>query len=177
MKNRIVALAAVVATVALLAVAAAPPEATAELPSRQVCKAQKNPRAGLREQERAARCVIDHVRASAGVGRLSTNRALQRAAGHKAQDLARCGFTHDACGRPPDAWAKHFGYDSGDWSWGENLATGPRRMTARRAVKSWLSSAPHRETLLQRSYEHIGVGFKRDGGSAFWVLEVGCHGC
>ncbi len=178
MKNRIVALAAGVASVALVAIAASPPDASAALPSPKACKAQKNASASKREQERAARCVIDHVRASAGVRRLSTNRALQRAAGRKAEDLAHCGFTHNACGRPADAWARHFGYDSaGSWSWGENLATGPRRMTARTAIKSWLNSSAHRSTLLNGSFEHVGVGLERSGGSAYWVLEVGCHGC
>jgi uncharacterized protein YkwD len=178
LKNRIVALAAGAVSVVLVAVAAAPTDASARLlPSRQVCEAQKNPGAGEREQERALRCVIDHVRSRAGARRLSTNRALQRAAGSKAKDLARCGFTHTACGRPADAWAEHYGYDSSSWSWGENLAEGTRRMTARAAVKSWLNSPPHRATLTQGSFEHIGAALERSGAHAYWVLELGCHGC
>ena len=176
MKNRIGPLAAGVASVVLVAIAAIPLQAGAEMPSRHVCKGQKNAGASEREQERAARCLVDRVRAASGVRKLSTNRALQRAAGHKAGDLARCGFSHNACGRPADAWAKHFGYDSGNWRWGENLATGSR-MSARDAIRSWLSSAPHRATLLGGSFEHVGVGLERSGGSYYWVLEVGCHGC
>lgn len=176
MNNRIVFLAAVV-TVA--AIAAVPTNASAyALPSNEACPAQKNPRAAEREQERALACVIDGLRASAGAGRLSSNRKLERAAGRKARDLASCGFSHTACGRPADAWADHFGYDSGSsWRWAENLATGRRGMTARRAVKSWLGSSDHRSTMMDRSFEHIGVGLKRTGSHAYWVIEVGCHGC
>jgi uncharacterized protein YkwD len=178
LKNRIVALAAGVASAATLAVMASPPVASADLPSGQVCQAQKNARASEQEQEQALRCLIDHVRARSGVRRLSANKALARAAGSKARDIARCGFTHTACGRPADAWAKHYGYDSAaSWGWGENLAAGPRRMTARRTVKSWLNSPPHRATMLRGSYEDVGVALQRSGGHAYWVLEVGCHGC
>ena len=178
MKNRIVALAAGVTSVAVLAVAATPPLASAALPSRQVCKAQGNAHASEHKQERALRCLINRVRAGSGVRGLDANRALGRAARSKARDVARCGFTHTACGRPADAWAKHYGYDSTpSWGWGENLAAGSRRMTARRTVKSWLNSPPHRATMLQGSYEHIGVALERSGRHAYWVLEVGCHGC
>jgi uncharacterized protein YkwD len=176
--NRTVLPAIAVIAAALLAMAAAPTDASAlALPSGETCPAQKNPRASEHDQEQALRCVVDRVRRSGGVGGLASNRALERAAGHKAHDLANCGFTHTACGREADAWADHYGYDSGTWQWGENLATGKRRMTARAAVKAWLRSSSHRSTLLDGSFEHVGVGLKRTGRRAYWVIELGCHGC
>jgi uncharacterized protein YkwD len=178
-KNRIVPLATAVVAVSIVVVGLVPPSASADLlPSRNACQGQKNARADERQQERALRCVVEHVRLAAGAGRLSAHSALERAAGRKVKDVARCGFTHTACGRAADAWPKHFGYDSASsWRWGENLATGKGRMTAREAVKAWLNSPPHRGTIMQGSYEHIGAAMRRSGNSTFWVLQVGCHGC
>lgn len=170
---------AAVVVVVLFALNLSPPTASADLlPSRDVCPGQKNPRADKREQEHALRCLVDYARVHSGAGRVSSNPALERAAGRKAEDLASCGFTHTACGRPADAWPKHFGYLSGPHArWGENLATSSRRMTARKAVKGWLGSSAHRGTLLAGGYEHLGSAMRRSGGNAYWVLQMGCRGC
>ena len=178
MKNRIVPLVAASA-VTVLAVALTPTGASADLlPSRDVCPAQKNTHADKREQEQALRCLVDYARVHSGTHRVSSNSALERAAGRKAKDLAACGFTHTACGRAADAWPKHFGYFSGSGArWGENLATSSRRMSAREAVKGWLSSSAHRGTLLGGGFEHIGSAMRRSGGNTYWVLQLGCRGC
>lgn len=179
MTNRFVPPATLVVSVALLALAIAPAGASADLmPSRSVCPAQTNARADKRDQEAALRCLVDYARAHSGARRVSSNSALERAAGHKSRDLAACGFTHTACGRAPDAWPKRFGYFSaGSTRWGENLATSTRRMTAREAVKRWLGSAAHRSTLLSGPFEHIGSAMRRSHGNTYWVLQLGCHGC
>ncbi|MGZ5346609.1 MAG: CAP domain-containing protein, partial [Solirubrobacterales bacterium] len=78
-----------------------------------------------------------------------------------------------------------FGYAAGTsgWKLGENLAWGKRRRgSAREVFKAWLDSPPHRSTLLNGAFEHVGIGLKRghfDGSSqsAVWVLELGCRGC
>ena len=125
------------------------------------------------------RCLIDQVRASAGAQALRSHRALERAAGGKVGDVVRCGFTHTACGNPADKWLRRTGYLSGgSWRWGENLAraTGAKA-DPRSIVRAWLDSPPHRRILLADPFEHLGLGLKTTGRGAFWVLEVGCHGC
>lgn len=179
MNNRCVFLATILVGATVLVPGALPPDADAyALASPSACPAQKNPRAARSVQERSLRCLVEHLRVQRGVRRLSANRALKRAARRKAKDLARCGFSHNACGRSADAWAKRFGYDSASsWRWGETLANGSRHMTAREALKAWLRSAPHRSTLLRRPFEHAGVALRRSGGRDYWVLQLGCHGC
>jgi len=165
-----------------LALAALPAAAQAgKIASPASCPGQQNVHAPEREQEQAMRCLIAHARS----GPARSNRALERAAGRKVGDIFDCGFSHTACGRPFDSYARRFGYPSGTsgWQLGENLAWGKRkRGSARQVLKAWLNSPPHRATLLDRSFEHIGIGLRRGsfGGSAksaIWVLEIGCRGC
>lgn len=145
------------------------------------CQGQQNTDASERTQEDALRCLIDHARSAS----TKSNRALERAAGRKVGDIFDCGFSHTACGRSFDTYAKRYGYASGTsgWKLGENLAWGKRkRGSARQVLKAWLGSPPHRETLLNGSFEHVGIGLKRghfngSAQSAVWVLEIGCRGC
>ncbi len=145
------------------------------------CPGQQNVDAPEQQQEDALRCLINHVRS----GSTKSNDALERAAGRKVGDVFDCGFSHTACGRSFDTYAKRYGYTSGTSSWrlGENLAWGKRKQgSARQVLQAWLHSPPHRETLLNGSYEHIGIGLKRgrfngSSQSAVWVLEIGCRGC
>ena len=145
------------------------------------CPGQQNTHASERKQEHAMRCLIDHARSAS----TKSHRALERAAGRKVGDLFDCGFSHTACGRSFDTYPKRFGYASGTSGWrlGENLAWGKRdRGSAREVLKAWLDSPPHRETLLDGSFEHIGVGLRRghfngSADAAVWVLVIGCRGC
>ncbi len=99
--------------------------------------------------------------------------------------MVGCSFSHTACGRPADEWVRRYGYMSGagGWRWGENLGLGRgRRGTARRILKAWLNSPPHRETMLTGPFDELGLGLRRVGGrrgakTAVWVLELGCRGC
>ena len=129
-------------------------------------------------------CLINYARAHAGAGRVSPQRELEKAAGRKAGDVMRCGFSHNACGRPADTYARRFGYmGASSWSWGENLAWGRGDLgSARNILKAWLNSPPHRSTMLTGSFEHLGLGLKRGTFSghsnvAVWAMQVGCHGC
>jgi uncharacterized protein YkwD len=47
-----------------------------------------------------------------------------------------------------------------DWV-GESIAVIPGRATARRAVRMWMNSPPHRAVLLSPSGRRIGVGKRR----------------
>jgi uncharacterized protein YkwD len=148
------------------------------------CAGQQNTHASKAEQKHAMVCLLNYAREHANAGGLNANHKLQRAAGRKAADVMRCGFSHEACGRPGDFYANEFGYtSSASWAWGENLAWGRGKGgTARSILKQWLNSPPHRETMLRGSFEDVGVGMRTGGFSghkhaAVWVLELGCHGC
>ena len=80
------------------------------------------------------RCLINFARNHSGAGDLGSSRPLERAAGQKAADVIRCGFSHTACGNPADLYARRYGYaGAGSWQWGENLAWGRgKRGTPRR---------------------------------------------
>jgi uncharacterized protein YkwD len=147
------------------------------------CQGQQNTHASEHDQEDAMRCLLNYARAHTGGGQLKSNKSLERAAGRKVGDVMRCGFSHTACGHPADAYAQHFGYTRGSWSWGENIAWGRGKQgTARSVLKQWLNSPPHRDTMLRGSFEDLGIGLKRGSfegqqNAAVWVLELGCHGC
>jgi uncharacterized protein YkwD len=147
------------------------------------CDGQTNTRAPEKVQEKAMRCLINYARDEAGARRLDSERPLERAAGRKSGDVMRCGFSHTACGNAADLYTRRFGYSTGSFQWGENIAWGAgARGSAREVLKAWLNSPPHRETMLRGSFEDAGIGLRRGGFSGYgdaavWVLQVGCHGC
>lgn len=125
------------------------------------------------------RCLINKVRARAGVGQLSSHPALEQAAGGKVGDVVQCGFSHTACGNEASAWAHKTGYiDGGSYMWGENLARGRgRRGTPQMVLQAWLGSPGHRDTMLTGAFDDVGIGLKTSGNDSVWVLQLGCHGC
>ncbi len=143
------------------------------------CGAGVDRKAPQRAQEKAMRCLISKLRDRAGIRRLSSDKRLERAAGMKARDVKRCGFSHTACGLPADQRADQTGYIGGrSWKWGENLALGKRRRgTAKAIFRAWMNSPPHRQTMLTGAFEDLGIGLRGGGKTAVWVLQVGCHGC
>ena len=170
-----------VTAAAMLLVAVNPAHARLVAP-RSKCPAQGKVRAPEPQQEKAMRCLINYARSHAGVGHVSDQKSLEKAAGRKAGDVMRCGFSHTACGRPADTYARRFGYFSApSFTWGENLAWGRGNLGSPRMIlKAWLNSPPHRETMLSGMFEHMGIGLKRGSFSghanaAVWVLELGCH--
>jgi uncharacterized protein YkwD len=149
------------------------------------CSGQQNAHASEHDQQKAMLCLIDYARRHAGAGGVNSNHMLERAAGRKAGDVMRCGFSHTACGNPADLYADRYGYTGGgsSWSWGENLAWGRGGGgTARQILQDWLNSPPHRETMLRGAFEDVGIGLRRGNfaghdNASVWVLELGCHGC
>jgi uncharacterized protein YkwD len=102
--------------------------------------------------------VMNSVRATNGVPPLSVGKALTRAARAHSVDMARRGyFEHGAFVRR----LRHFGVRAPYI--GENLATGTSPLTAVEIVQMWLASPPHRQNLLDRGFNRVGVGVA--GGS------------
>jgi uncharacterized protein YkwD len=176
--TRLLAASATLICFAATAVAASPATAGLVAP-RTACNGQKNVEASERRQEDALRCLINFARNRSGAGNVGSSRSLERAAGQKAGDVMRCGFSHTACGHPADLYARRYGYaNASSWQWGENLAWGrDKRGTARMVVKAWLHSPPHREAMLRASFDDAGIGLRRGGKVAVWALELGCQGC
>jgi uncharacterized protein YkwD len=174
---------ALLAATALAVALAGATSADAELVApRSDCRGQKNIEAPERLQERAMRCLINYARDHAGAGRVGSNGRLERAAGRKAGDVMHCGFSHTACGNPADLYPRRYGYTSApSWQVGENLAWGRDSLgTARKILKAWLNSPPHRETMFHSSFNHLGIGLRRGSFNGnpnvgVWVLELGCH--
>jgi uncharacterized protein YkwD len=124
-------------------------------------------------------CLHDYARHQAGLPSLRVSAALMRAAGAKSADIARCGFSHRACGHPLSYRADRAGYR---WTrFGENIAfgTGNPLPSARMIFAAWLHSGEHRAKILDPTFRDVGVGSRRGtvaGASArFWVTEFGRH--
>ena len=101
---------------------------------------------GTRAEQREAPLKLDPV--------------LTNAAQIKAHEIQRCGFKHDACGRP---WF----VDLPNRAWlGENIASG--YTSARSVFNGWIASPRHRANIMRPQFRR--VGFAKVG--AFYVAEL-----
>jgi uncharacterized protein YkwD len=101
---------------------------------------------------------INTIRARAGLSRVVATLRLKRLARHHTLDmLRRDSFSHDGDGTTFSQRIKarvHYR------KVGETLASMPRRTGARRIVRAWMHSAPHRAVILDPAYRRIGVSGK-----------------
>jgi uncharacterized protein YkwD len=97
---------------------------------------------------------INRVRAQYGLGGLTADRRLQRAArSHSREMLGANVFAHGAFG------SRMVRFDVAGHIAGENLAWGTGTLaTARGIVAAWLASPEHRANLLRPSFKRVGVG-------------------
>lgn len=96
---------------------------------------------------------MNTVRAANGVPPLRTGAALTRAARAHSVDMARRGyFDHGAFVQRLRRFGVRMPYV------GENLAYGGGGLSAQSVVQMWMASAGHRENLLDRSFQRVGVG-------------------
>ena len=117
--------------------------------------------------------VTNAERTARGLGTVSENEVLQRAAQWMAEDLAaRDTLNHT------DSWQRGlakrlggFGYENARLL-AENIAEGQATPTA--VVNSWMQSPPHRGNLLHPEVREAGVGHAINGrGHHYWVLDLG----
>ena len=132
----------------------------------------------------ATLCLLNAERTARGLGTLTLDRRLQRAAvGHGGDMVANGYFAHEGRNgsRPADR-IRAAGYLSsgGAWRIGENLAWGTGDFsTPRSIVAAWMSSAGHRANILLPAYREIGFGViagnprSGDGAGATFVTEFG----
>ena len=105
---------------------------------------------------------MNAARAANGVPALRVGGALTRAARAHSVDMVRKGyFEHGAFVRR----LRHFGVHAPYI--GENLASGTGPLGAADIVQMWIVSPPHRQNLLDRGFQRVGVG--EAGGSTRMV--------
>lgn len=96
---------------------------------------------------------MNAVRTANGVRPLRVGRALTRAARSHSVDMARKGyFEHGAFIRRLRRFGVRAPYI------GENLASGTGPLGAAAIVEMWIASPPHRQNLLDRGFQRVGVG-------------------
>jgi len=115
-------------------------------------------RVSLTPGEYAIVRAMNAVRAANGVPALRTGAALSRAARSHSVDMARRGyFDHGAFVQRLRRFGVRMPYV------GENLAYGSGELSAQGVVNMWVTSPPHRQNLLDRGFQRVGVGLA--GGS------------
>ena len=110
--------------------------------------------AGLTRSESSLLHEVNRVRAQHGLGRLSADAHLERAArAHNREMLRTKVIAHGAFG------SRMLQFDVTGSLVGENLAWGSgARGSARMIVAAWLASPEHRANLLGPSFTRVGVG-------------------
>ena len=148
----------------------------------KVCKnsAASGGRAAMAKARRSMICMVNYARTRKGLKRYRTRRQLTWSAGRKSRDILRCGFSHEACGRPFDFWIRKSNYlGKGGWATGENIAWGSGNLGNVRSIFiAWMKSKGHREAILSRTFTDVGAGvvkgrFQRVSGARIWVLHFG----
>ena len=126
----------------------------------QPAKASANA-AGLDRAERKVIRIVNRIRARHGLRRLKASRPLAVAATrHTGDMLARDFLSHASS--DGTGMAQRVRRYTGTRRWiGENIAAISGRATARKAVRMWMKSPPHRAVLLAPSGRRIGVGKRR----------------
>ena len=114
-----------------------------------------------RQTRAAVVCLVNQERQAHGLGALTRNRQLGRAAFRHASDMVtRRYFAHDTPeGVTPQARAAAYIPATGVWTVGENLAWGAAgNATPRDTVRSWMESPTHRANVLRPVFREMGVG-------------------
>jgi len=119
----------------------------------------------LKVERGAILCLVNAERTRRGLGPLRRSRLLGRSASGHSHSMIRNGyFGHDGPGGGFVERIRRSGYANGSGSWqvGENLAWGAgERGTPEAIVASWMKSAQHRQNILEREFDHLGLGIAR----------------
>ena len=128
--------------------------------------------AGNEKAEEYAKEVIrltNIERKKEGLSELKYHAKMQQAAMVRAKELVQ---RYDGTHQRPDGRASETAmYEAGVGNPGrENIGKG--RTSPQGIVNAWMSSGGHKNTILQRDYTHIGVGYYCDSeGMGYWVQE------
>jgi uncharacterized protein YkwD len=125
--------------------------------------------------ERVTLCLLNAERRRHDRRPLRRNRVLDAAAMKHARDMAaRDYFAHEAPdGTDPHQRIRRAGYAEPRLT-GENLAQGEREAGAPSSiVDGWMHSPGHRENVLRRGFDEIGIAVVEDGDLAIYVTTFG----
>jgi uncharacterized protein YkwD len=117
------------------------------------------------QARKAIVCLLNLERQKVGVGSLDSNSKLQRAAQNHTDHMDGTGCFDHECPGEADLSRRLEGVDYlvGSlirWICGENIAWGSDKLgTPKAIVQAWMNSPPHRSTLLDRSFDDVGIGF------------------
>jgi uncharacterized protein YkwD len=105
--------------------------------------------------------IVNRIRARHGLRRLKASRPLAAAATEHTGDMLRRDFLSHASS-DGTAMGDRVRRYTGTKHWiGENIVAMSGRATARKAVRLWMHSPPHRAILLSPAGGRIGVGKRR----------------
>jgi uncharacterized protein YkwD len=118
-------------------------------------------RGRLDRTERKVIRIVNRIRARHGLRRLRPNHRLALAANTHTGDMLRRDFLSHSSSDGTDMGSRVRRY-AGTKRWiGENIVAMSGRATARKAVRMWMHSPPHRAVLLSPSGRRIGIGKRR----------------
>ena len=117
-------------------------------------------RGNLDRTERKVIRFVNRIRARHGLRRLRASRRLARAASVHSGDMLARDFLSHASSDGTGMAQRVRRYTRANWI-GENIAALSGRATARRTVRMWMQSPPHRAVLMSASGRRIGVGKRR----------------
>jgi uncharacterized protein YkwD len=116
---------------------------------------------------------INRVRKNHGLEPMRITARLTRASTRHSNSMGKIGYfrhelRHKGTWKPFGTWIRWFwpgpGYTG--WSAGENLAWGAPRLGPRKTVSLWMHSPGHRDNLLHKDWNRIGVSIVHVGGPA-----------
>jgi uncharacterized protein YkwD len=133
--------------------------------------------------EAAVTCLVNGVRARAGLAQLAGSGRLTAAARRYAGDMvAHRFFAHvSPTGERLDQRIRRAGYlrSALRWVLGEDIAWGAPQATPAAIVDAWMNSPPHRRVILRPGFREVGVGVATGvpvadpGAGITFVLDVG----
>lgn len=114
--------------------------------------------------------LVNQERAKYGLPALRPDWQLARVARHKSMDMRDKNYfshTSPTYGSPFDMMrAYNITYRAA----GENIAMG--QSTAQEVVRSWMNSEGHRQNILSKNFQYIGVGYVEGGTGRFYWTQM-----
>ena len=105
---------------------------------------------------------INAIRSNRGRRPLRLSRQLSTAAAFHTSQMGRRGFFEHESANGAEFWQRiqrfYPALPRRSWSVGENIVWGAPELSAAGAVREWMSSPPHRDNLLSRTWREIGLG-------------------
>jgi uncharacterized protein YkwD len=138
------------------------------LPGLRAADQKDEPKLGKEEQ--AVLDMTNQAREKEKLPPLKLNATLTEVARAHSQNMAKKGeMSHVLDGKKPNERVKAAGYD---YAWvGENIAMTDGD-TPEVIFKDWMDSPIHRENILKKEYEEIGVGVARNDKGEIYYTQV-----